>query len=371
MIKVLMTADTLGGVWTYALHLMEALAKYEVQFCLCSAGRRPTAAQRAAVAKLPNVHLLESDYRLEWMDQPWEDVAQARRWLRRMAEIHQPDVIHLNDYSHAAADWPVPVIVVGHSCVLSWHEAVRGVPADTTWDRYCAAVTAGIQAADVVVAPSQAMLQALARHYGPLREGRVIYNGRDRPPADRADNKQRQVLSAGRLWDEAKNVAAVIRAADRLDCPVYVAGDTSDPQGRTAEIPATVRCLGTLSSQELSQYYARSAIYALPARYEPFGYTPLEAALHRCALVLGDIPSLREIWGEAAIYVPPQNDKALADAIKQLLNHPTRLARQAAAAHQRALHFTSSAMATAYLQLYRHLMTKHPGSHRRGQACVL
>lgn len=369
--KVLLTTDTLGGVWTYSLHLMEALAKHGVQFCLCSAGRGPTAAQRAAVAKLRNVHLLESDYRLEWMDEPWEDVAKTRHWLQQVAKHQRPDVIHFNDYSHAAADWPVPVIVVGHSCVLSWYEAVRGAAADATWDRYRAAVTAGIQAAEVVVAPSQAMLRALDQHYGPLGDGRVIYNGRDRPPADLAESKQRQVLSAGRLWDEAKNVAAVIRAAKQLDCPVYVAGDTADPQGRTAEIPATLRCLGTLSSEELSQHYARSAIYALPARYEPFGYTPLEAALHRCALVLGDLPSLREIWGEAAVYVPPENDAALASAIKQLLDHPTQLARLAGAAHQRALRFTSKAMATAYLQLYRQLMTKQPGSQRRGQACVL
>ncbi len=32
----------------------------------------------------------------------------------------------------------------------------------------------------------------------------------------------------------------------------------------------------------------------LPARYEPFGLSVLEAALSGCALVLGDIPSLRE-----------------------------------------------------------------------------
>ena len=63
--------------------------------------------------------------------------------------------------------------------------------------------------------------------------------------------------------------------------------------------------LGRLSAGELADWYARAAIYALPARYEPFGLSALEAALSGCALVLGDIPSLREIWGDAALFVPP------------------------------------------------------------------
>jgi glycogen(starch) synthase len=48
----------------------------------------------------------------------------------------------------------------------------------------------------------------------------------------------------------------------------------------------------------------------LPARYEPFGLSVLEAALSGCALVLGDIASLREVWGGAACYVRPGDSRA-------------------------------------------------------------
>ena len=54
----------------------------------------------------------------------------------------------------------------------------------------------------------------------------------------------------------------------------------------------------------------RAAIYALPARYEPFGLSILEAALSGCALVIGDIPSLREIWADAALFVPSDGHDA-------------------------------------------------------------
>jgi hypothetical protein len=58
-----------------------------------------------------------------------------------------------------------------------------------------------------------------------------------------------------------------------------------------------VRCLGPLEASELAGWMHRAAIYALPARYEPFGLSALEAAQAGCALVLGDLSSLREVWG--------------------------------------------------------------------------
>ena len=54
-----------------------------------------------------------------------------------------------------------------------------------------------------------------------------------------------------------------------------------------------------------------AAIYALPARYEPFRLEVLEAAAPGCALVLGDIASLRELWDGAALFVAPDDDRAL------------------------------------------------------------
>ncbi len=56
--------------------------------------------------------------------------------------------------------------------------------------------------------------------------------------------------------------------------------------------------VGRLGPEEMREQYARAAIFAHPARYEPFGLSVLEAALSGCALVLGDISSLRELWRE-------------------------------------------------------------------------
>jgi hypothetical protein len=79
-LSVLMTADAMGGVWTYAIELAENLAQRGVRITLATMGDRPTAEQRRRAAEIPRLCLFESDYQLEWMDDPWQDVARAGDW---------------------------------------------------------------------------------------------------------------------------------------------------------------------------------------------------------------------------------------------------------------------------------------------------
>jgi glycosyltransferase involved in cell wall biosynthesis len=244
--------------------------------------------------------------------------------------------------------------MVAHSCVLSWWRAVKGEPAPAEWDRYREAVAEGLRAADLVVAPTLAMLRGLRDDHGPIAPSRVIPNGRDgslyAPAA-----KEPTILSAGRLWDEAKNIEALASVAPSLPWPVYVAGDEAHPE-RGATPFDSVRPLGRLSPAELARWYARTSIYALPARYEPFGLSALEAALSGCALVLGDIPSLREVWGDAAAFVPPGDPRALRSALEGLIRDPTHRLRMAEAARRRALAYSADCMARAYRDAYRELL---------------
>ena len=82
--------------------------------------------------------------------------------------------------------------------------------------------------------------------------------------------------------------------------------------------------LGFMEPRQLARAYAEAGIYALPARYEPFGLSVVEAALSGCTLVLSDIPSLREIWDEAATYISPDDATALSREINALANDPIR-----------------------------------------------
>jgi glycosyltransferase involved in cell wall biosynthesis len=198
------------------------------------------------------------------------------------------------------------------------------------------------------------MLESLGRHYGPPRRGRVVFNGRDAARFAPAA-KQPLVFAAGRLWDEAKNLAALDRAAAGLEWPVYVAGDTRHPTGGQARF-RRARALGRLDASGVASWMARASIYALPARYEPFGLSILEAALSGCALVLGDLPSLRELWEDAAVWVPPGDDRTLAGALDSLIRDARLRRSMAARARARAERYTPEAMVRGYLALYAELL---------------
>jgi glycosyltransferase involved in cell wall biosynthesis len=349
--RVLMTADTVGGVWTYALELADALAERDVEVVLATMGSPLSAGQRAELRRSRVARAYAEEVKLEWMDDPWTDLELAGRWLLRIRDEVQPDVVHLNGYAHATLPWEAPVLVAGHSCVLSWFAAVKGEPAPPRWSRYAATVAAGLQAADLVVAPTRAMLRELELRYGFTTEREVIANGRRAAPVTAA--KEPLVLSAGRLWDEAKNVAALDRVAPRLPWPVVVAGGL-EPGRR----PANVRALGHVDRPLTDEWLARASIFALPARYEPFGLAALEAALAGAALVLGDIRSLREVWADAALYVDPDDDDALAAALTLLIEEPALREDLAGRALERARRFTPQRMASAYTDVYERLASR-------------
>jgi glycosyltransferase involved in cell wall biosynthesis len=352
-LRILMTVDAAGGVWEYALQLAEALAPYGAQFILASMGPPPDLSQRARVRALGNATLWESSYKLEWMDQPWDDVDAAGRWLRDIESRTCPSIIHLNGYCHAVLPWSAPCLVVAHSCVYSWFAAVRRQPPGPEWEEYRRRVCAGLRAASAVIAPSAAMLAALKAHYGVFNDAGAIYNGRAGGGFCSCP-KESIVLTAGRLWDEAKNIAALARLPRAARWPIYAAGDSTSPDHHTGELPG-LRLLGRLSRADLDGWLERAAVFALPARYEPFGLAALEAALAGCALLLGDIPSLREIWRDAALFVSPEDNDALGDALDLITSDERLRALMSARARRRAREFSVQRMATEYMRLYRRL----------------
>jgi glycosyltransferase involved in cell wall biosynthesis len=115
---------------------------------------------------------------------------------------------------------------------------------------------------------------------------------------------------------------------------------------------ASATFLGRLPEEELFRLLSEAAIFAHPARYEPFGLAVLEAALAGCALVLGDLESLRETWDGAAEFVPPDDDGALAAALSALARGAGRRAALAGRARARALLLTPARMAEGYLAVY-------------------
>jgi len=348
-----MTTDSVGGVWSYAVELARALGPLNIDVTLACLGPLPRAHQYAAVNALDNVELVTADYRLEWMPDCEDDLDRAGDWLLELEARIQPDIIHLNGYAHGALPFAAPTLIVGHSCVLSWWRAVKGGDAPPSWDGYRRRVRAGLNGADAVVAPTAWMLSQLLGSYDARFSGLVINNGRRR--ADyRPGQPAKYVLAAGRSWDQAKNLETLDDAAASLPWPVRVAGPTIDPSGQPVAA-RNVELIGALASHVLGWRMAQASIFVHPARYEPFGLAPLEAGLSGCALVLGDISSLREIWGDAAVFVAPDDSEALAAALRELIDDPKRRATMASRAELRAKRYGVARMVAAYHDLYLEL----------------
>lgn len=351
-----MTTDTLGGVFTYAADLAEGLVGAGADVRIATFGAPLSRAQRERLHAAGAQVALETSLGLEWMPDPWHDLRVAEERLLELAHVCAPDVVHLNAFAHGAAAWSAPALVVGHSCVCSWWEAVHGQAPPPEWRRYRELVRAGLTGASAVAAPSRAMARALERWYGPLRAPVLtIPNGTAHAGARTPPRKRPVALCAGRLWDAGKNVSALERAASRgpLRGRVLLAG--AHREGAQS-VGGGARRLGPLAPEALAAVRRTAAVYAAPARYEPFGLGILEAARDWCALVLGDIDSLREVWADAAVYVAPNDDEQLARTLAALLEDPARAAECGARARARSQRFTQTAMVDAHLSLYRRLV---------------
>jgi glycogen(starch) synthase len=358
---VLVTTDTLGGVWTYTRELVTGLANRDITVTLVSFGEIPTPDQTAWLNSLRRVDYRPTAFRLEWMQDSEEDLAASADYLLSIIAETSPDILHLNQFYYGDLRCDVPRIVVAHSDVVSWWLAVhRKMPPASSWMRsYRAIVSRGLQGATSVVAPSRWMLESLGHCYGKPKIASVVYNGRTPNLFNPYLSKHENALSVGRLWDFGKNAALLHKVNSPF--PIYLAGNEQNPDTNADPSPSghyglyrRVYLKGMQSEAQLRQLYARAAIYIATSQYEPFGLAPLEAALSRCAIVASDIPSFREIWGDAAFYFANNDPESLQNALAQLHADPELRATYGTLAFQRASsRYTGSRMLEEYLHLYR------------------
>jgi glycosyltransferase involved in cell wall biosynthesis len=346
-LKVLVTTDAVGGVWVYSLELAHALAPLGVEVLLAVMGPAPSEAQRREVGA---IRLIDTGLPLDWGHTSAAELARAGRTLAAIASREGADVVQTCSAAVLAeAEFEQPTVAVQHSCLASWWAAVRGTPMPPDFEWRTDLVKRGLQEADAVVAPSAAFAAETARIYG-LETVATVHNGR--LPEAAPDGPERDfVLTASRLWDEGKNVTTLDAAAAQLHVPFRAAGQDRGPNGAGIELQH-IEALGQLDSGSLRKLLAQRPVFASAALYEPFGLSVLEAAQAGCALVLSDIATHRELWGEAAVYVAARDADGFAAAIRQLLGDRSLRARLADAARQRAERYTPGHMASAMAWIY-------------------
>jgi glycosyltransferase involved in cell wall biosynthesis len=353
MTRLLMTLDAAGGVWRYAIDLARGLRAEGVETAFLGFGPRPRPEAEAEALRIGPLDW--ADLPLDWMAERPAALDAVPDAIADAARRARADIVQVNVPSQAAGladEWPV--VAVHHSCVATWFRAVRGMALPANWAWRGTLTQAGLDRAEAVVAPSVAHGRAVTDVYG-ARRMRVVPNGTDAEETELPDGAY--VAAAGRWWDEGKDGATLDAAAARALWPVVMAGALETPGG-AAWAPRHAVATGALPHAAAAALVRNAGVFVAPSRYEPFGLAVAEAARAARALVLSDIPVFRELWGHAAIYVPPGDAEAFAGAINTLAADPDLRRTLGRRAQARAQRFTVAAQARAMAQVYGHVLAR-------------
>ena len=352
--RVLLTLDAVGGVWRFTLDLARSLKRAGMIVTFAGFGPAPNEGQSKEAQAIG---------KLIWLDAPLDWTASNSGELRVIPSLledvisHEAiDLLHLNLPSQAAElETHVPVLVMSHSCVTTWFAVMRegDMPADYAWHRDIN--QAGLRRADMVVAPSRSHADLLKCTYSGIGQVSVVHNASTLQ--HHTGRKENFVLAAGRWWDEGKNGRVLELAADSLRWPFLFAGADEGPRGEQTGLSRGVR-LGQLSYEQIVNLMRRAAIFVSPSRYEPFGLAALEAARCRCALLLADIPTYRELWDGCAVFADPDSPEDMLSKIEELNSLPALREELAERAYRRSLDFSEQDQASEMIALYQRAMAR-------------
>jgi glycosyltransferase involved in cell wall biosynthesis len=307
-----------------------------------------------------------------WARLPWPPV----EWLAGPV-----DVFHATNFVAPPTRRAATVVTIHDLTYLRYPEMVTDASA-----RYRHLVPRALRRGAIVCTPTAAVATEVAAEYG-LGADRLVVTPlgvddtwRHPTPPDptwlATHNLPPQYLLFAGNREPRKNLPTLLAAYRELVATRVVgvgngptategAGTTAvpplvlvGPQGwgealDTAGIaPDRIRTLGYLPDPDLVRLVAGAAALVLPSLYEGFGLPALEALACGTPVVASDLPALREVLGDQAELVPPNDPAALADALARVLDdpggEPARTARQT-----RAAGFTWENCAQATLSAYR------------------
>ncbi len=268
----------------------------------------------------------------------------------------------------------IPLVVTAHDAA-----SVTMPESSTRRGRWfhASGLAAAARRADLVITVSRFAADELSAHSAIPRDRiRVVPNGVDGRRAGEDDvARVREHLGLGVrpyvLWvgvaQPRKNLETLFEAFARLvatsDLPhqLVVAG----PQGwltthagsaAVRRVGPRVRLMGEVAADDVAPLLAGADLFAFPSRHEGFGLPVLEAMAQGTAVACADIPALREVAGDAAELVPPDDVEAWVHALARLLDEDDRRQRLEALGPARAALFGWDRCAEATAAVYAEVL---------------
>jgi len=247
--------------------------------------------------------------------------------LRRAIRANPPDVFFASAYTAPLA-LGVPLAVTIHDVSFAaaphWFRPREGA-------RRRLLTRQAARAADVIFTVSEFSRREIVERLGvPADRVRVTYESVS-PRRVGPGRREPLVLYVGSIFNRRRlpsTISAFAAAtARRPETRLVIAGaDRSYPAldlaalAAQAGVPARVEIRDYVTEAALDDLYGRASVFVFLSEYEGFGLTPLEALSADVPIVVLDTPVAREVYGEAAWYVPPDTDVvSAAEAIRTLL----------------------------------------------------
>jgi glycosyltransferase involved in cell wall biosynthesis len=297
--------------------------------------------------------------------------------LPRVLAKLQPPVFH------AVANFDLPLQRLrGTAFVLTVHDLIplelpETVSVAFRW-QFRLWLERSLRNADHVVCDSATTRTGLLGRFGWLDERRVTvaHLGVDHVKPPVLDATSRAFLDALGLpaefllyvgaLDARKNVALVLDALERLrawrQVPFILVGQRwygSGPvERRIREMRKAgydIRTLGFQPEPLLHALMQRATVFVFPSRGEGFGLPPLEAMALGTPAVVSTAGALKEVCGDAAVQVRPDDAEGLAAALRHLLESPDERRARSEAGRRRASEFRWSRVGEHLVQVYEGL----------------
>jgi glycosyltransferase involved in cell wall biosynthesis len=162
-----------------------------------------------------------------------------------------------------------------------------------------------------------------------------------------------------------KNLATLIGSIARISPqirPLFVLAGRDTDNHELSQlawregVSEDVRLLGRVSDDELEALYALARAVVLPTLHEAFGLPTIEAMMRSVPVACSDIPTMREVAGDAALYFNPHRAEEIAACAERITGDATEADHLRQAGYDRSLRFTWQAAADGTLASYSRAM---------------